>query len=67
MALVGSNVALNGPPFKTLCILPTKLGQTICTSLQKKSAAWQNFASGRIWAQRTRPPHLWEMEVGSVN
>jgi len=27
-----------------LCALPAKLGQTLCTSLQKKSAAWQSFA-----------------------
>jgi len=37
MALVGSRTALNGPPSKTLCALPAKLGQTIYTSLPKKS------------------------------
>jgi hypothetical protein len=38
--------------FPTLwCGAQAKLGQTLCTSLPKKSAAWQSFASGRIWVR----------------
>jgi hypothetical protein len=33
------------PPSKTLCVLQAKLGQIISTSLPKKSATWQSFAS----------------------
>src|SRR6476646_6177759 len=36
-----------GPPSKTLCALPAKLGQIIYTSLPKKLAAWQSFALGK--------------------
>jgi hypothetical protein len=80
MAFSCSNFALNGPPFKTLCALPAKLGQSIWPSLPKRSAAWQSFASGRITSQRRGRALHWaghgtmgtakafmEMETGSVN
>jgi hypothetical protein len=36
--------ACKSDPANSMVWCSAKLGQTICTSLQKKSAAWQNFA-----------------------
>jgi len=47
--------------------LPAKLGQTICTSLPKKSARVAVLCIGRDMGTMITATQLMEMDAGSVN